>query len=606
MIEPSFTEDFVTDNQIYAAHPRPDWARKGWIPLNGIWKLKHGRREVDVMVPFPIGSKASMVDFDGVGLFRYSRSFDLPQLDKTKRYLLHVGASDHTTTVFLNGQRVGLHTGGYASFSFEITAFLEPLGNCIDVDVRDSRRWAQVRGKQTFRRRPFYVWYTSTAGIWQPIWIEETGHEFLVQGRVKADFRNMAVDIEAEVSSALQAKDFCEGEDSNGQDMRLELDICSPQGEWRTFNTNYFQQERRFRVRMPFAAIDLQLWSPATPHLYALRYRLISGSNTIDTVESYFGLRKITWKARQIFINNVPIYLRMVLVQGYYPGGVYTPLSYSRIENDIRTIKAMGFNGARIHQKIESPYFHYLCDRLGLLTTYEMPSFYRPCARVFEEYTQELREVIKRDAMHPSCLMWVLFNETWGIWGSYSRRGRTRRFVRSMVNLVKSNDPTRPVIDNSGWEHIQTDIVDFHHYLRSAAIARNVYAKIRNRDTSQLSRFSILKVLSFYLLNRVGTATRTIFLDEEAAEQTAPWLLSEFGGFGWYKNMDRGSVIDTIERYTIDAVESGLFCGYCLTQLYDVERETNGLLTFERSPKISVERMKKINAILPSQGCLRP
>ena len=606
MIQPSFIEDFANDDRIYAAHPRPDWARKGWMSLNGTWRLTHARHEVDVLVPFPIGSEASMVDLDGVGLFGYSRSFDFPKLDETKRYLLHVGASDHTTTVFLNGQRLGSHTGGYTSFSFEITAFLKPLGNRIDVNVRDSRRRSQVRGKQTFRRRPFYVWYAGTAGIWQPVWIEETGREFLVQGSVKADFSSMAIDIEAEVSPAAQADDFRAGDSSSGQDMRLELDICSPLGERRTFGANYFQQERRFRVRIPFTAIGILLWSPDAPRLYTLRYRLISGSIINDTVESYFGLRKITWDTREISINDVPIYLRMVLVQGYYPGGVYTPLSYSRLENDIRTIKEMGFNGARIHQKIESPYFHYLCDRLGLLTTYEMPSFYRSCSRVFEEYARELKEVISRDAMHPSCVMWILFNETWGIWGSYCRRGRTRRFVRSMVDLVKRNDPTRPVIDNSGWEHIRTDIVDFHHYLRSAAIARAAYAKIRNSDTSQLSRFSILKVLSFYLLNRVGTATRTIFLDEKAAEQTAPWLLSEFGGFGWYKNMDQGSVAETIERYTRDAVESGLFCGYCLTQLYDVERETNGLLTFERNPKTDAERMKKINAILPSQGCLRP
>jgi beta-galactosidase/beta-glucuronidase len=602
MIEPSFTEDFATDNQIYAAHPRPDWARKGWMPLNGTWRLRHGRREVDVLVPFPIGSKASMADFDGVGLFRYSRSFDFPQLNGTKRYLLHVGASDHTTTVFLNGQRVGSHTGGYTSFSFEITAFLKPLGNRIDVNVRDSRRWAQVRGKQTFRRRPFYVWYTGTAGIWQPVWIEEMGHEFLVQGSVKADFCSMAIDIEAEVSPAAQADDFRAGDNSSGQDIRLELDICSPLGEWRTFGANYFQQEKRFRVRIPFAAIGTLLWSPDAPRLYTLRYRLISGSILNDTVESYFGLRKITWHDRQISINDVPIYLRMVLVQGYYPGGVYTPLSYSRLENDIRTIKEMGFNGARIHQKIESPYFHYLCDRLGLLTTYEMPSFYRSCSRVFEEYARELKEVISRDAMHPSCVMWVLFNETWGIWGSYCRRGRTRQFVRSMVELVKSNDSTRPIIDNSGWEHILTDIVDLHHYLKSAATARIIYSKIRDKDATIILKFSFWKVLSFYLFNRVGTVTRTILLDKKAAGEKAPWLLSEFGGFGWYKNTDQGSVVETIERYTRDVLESRLFCGYCLTQLYDVEREENGLLTFERSPKIDAERMKKINAILPSQG----
>jgi hypothetical protein len=404
----------------------------------------------------------------------------------------------------------------------------------------------------------------------------------------------MAVDVKAEVNM----KDDC----PSGEGLHLEIDICSPTGKWQTFRTDFCQAERRFHTRIPFAAIGTKLWSPTTPNLYALQYRLISGLTAIDTVESYFGLRKITWNNRQISINDVPVYLRMVLVQGYYPGGAYTPLSYSRLQRDIQTIKDMGFNGARIHEKIESPYFHYLCDRLGLLTTYEMPSFYRPNSRVFKEYAQELIEVMSRDAMHPSCILWVLFNETWGIWGVYRRRGRTRQFVHSMFELVKTIDPTRPVIDNSGWEHMQTDIVDFHHYLNSAARARAAYAKIRDKKREIISGFSVWKVVSFYLFNRVGTATRTIFLDKNAAGDSAPWLLSEFGGFGWYDSKDRGSVVETIERYTRNAIESGLFCGYCLTQLYDVERETNGLLTFDRKPKVDIRSIQKINTIPPIQS----
>ena len=539
-----------------------------------------------------------MVPFEGVGLFRYSRFFDCPQMESTARYLLHMGASDHQTTVFLNGQLVGTHTGGYSSFSFEISAFLKSYSNRIEIQVRDSRRWAQVRGKQTFRRRSFYVWYTGIAGIWQPIWVEKTGREYLVRGSVKADFSRMAIDIEADVSPSPDVGDRRAGRDADrDDDVRLEVDICSPSGEGHTFYAVLAPKERRFVLRIPFASIGTQLWSPATPHLYALRYRLISGSATSDTVESYFGLRKISWSGKQVSLNDLPVFLRMVLVQGYYPGGAYTPLSYRRMEEDIRTIKEMGFNGARIHEKIESPYFHFLCDRLGLLTTYEMPSFYRASSRVFEEYSRELNDIIGRDSMHPSGIMWVLFNETWGIWGTYRSRGKTRRFVQAMVELVKSHDPSRPVIDNSGWEHMRTDIVDFHHYLKSAALARAAYRKIRDNDQGMLCRFSIWRVISFYLFNRVGAATRTIFLDRKAVGQTAPWLLSEFGGFGWYMNMDKGSVVENVEKYTRDAVESGLFCGYCLTQLYDVEKETNGLLTFERIPKIDTATIRAINAI---------
>jgi hypothetical protein len=264
-------------------------------------------------------------------------------------------------------------------------------------------------------------------------------------------------------------------------------------------------------------------------------------------------------------------------------------------------MKAMGFNGARIHQKIESPYFHYLCDRLGVLTTYEMPSFYWPTKRAFASYENELREVIRRDAMHPSCIAWVLFNETWGIWGVYGKRSGTRRFVERMLALVREADPTRLVIDNSGWEHVDTDIVDFHHYLNTAELARDLYRKMRKRDPETLRGFSLAGMLAFHLPGRVGTMTRSIFLDREAENRAqasgAPWFLSEYGGFGWYDSGDGGLVEDRIERYTRDIVATGLFCGYCLTQLYDVGGETNGLLDFERNPKVDFSWMRAINAI---------
>ncbi|HEY9594924.1 MAG TPA: glycoside hydrolase family 2 TIM barrel-domain containing protein, partial [Spirochaetia bacterium] len=416
-------------------------------------------------------------------------------------------------------------------------------------------------------------------------WIEETGASTVMDGRAVADFDGRSLAVEAVVSPDVG-------------DLTLALEIGSPEGRRWTFTAERVTPGS-FRARIPFDAIGPRLWSPDDPALYGLRYRLRRGGADVDAVESYFGLRKITWSSKGIAINDVPTYLRMVLVQGYYPGGSYTPRGPTAIERDIRAMKEMGFNGARIHEKIESPYFHYLCDRLGLLTTYEMPSFYRATRRVFREYEGELREIIARDAMHPSCVAWVLFNETWGIWRVYARRSPTRRFVTAMIALLKMADLTRPVIDNSGWEHLRTDIVDVHHYLKTAALARDFYARLRARDPATLGRLSRFGVIRFYVANTIGTETRAVFIDGDAANADAPWLLSEYGGFGWYAATDGGSAIDKIESYTRDAVASGLFCGYCLTQLYDVERETNGLLTFDRAPKVDPRRMREANAILP-------
>jgi hypothetical protein len=352
-----------------------------------------------------------------------------------------------------------------------------------------------------------------------------------------------------------------------------------------------------FRYDFSLDEIGAALWSPERPNLYALQYRLFSDGRVIDIVDSYFGLRKIEVTGEGIRINDVTTFLRMVLVQGYYPEGGYAPRSYRRMEEDIRTIQSMGFNGARIHQKIESPYFHYLCDRLGLLTTFEMPSFYAPSKKAFRAYESELREIIERDSLHPSSIMWILFNETWGIWGIYRAHSRTRRFVMDMVALLKDKDPSRPVIDNSGWEHIRTDIADFHHYLRSSELSRRVYARFRSGDPDILYKFSLSAVLAFYLFNRVGTATRSLFLERSADRDEVPRFLSEYGGFGWYEHTKGVSIVDDIETYTRDVIESDAFCGYCLTQLYDVEKETNGLLSFDRKPKIDIERMRKINSV---------
>jgi hypothetical protein len=269
------------------------------------------------------------------------------------------------------------------------------------------------------------------------------------------------------------------------------------------------------------------------------------------------------------------------------------------MEDDILALKNMGFNGARIHEKIESPRFHYLCDKLGLFTTFEMPSFYWPSRKAFAAYESELGEIIARDAMHPSAIAWVLFNETWGMWGMYRAGSATRRFMEKMLALVREMDPGRPVIENSGWEHFDTDIVDFHHYLGTAELARDAYRRMRNRDPGTMRGISLGAILSFYLGNGVATKTKPLFLNAEAeravSEKGSPWFLSEYGGFGWYGSAEKGSVEDKIERYTKDIVDSGLFCGYCLTQLYDVGSETNGLLAFDRGEKVDVQRMKSIN-----------
>jgi hypothetical protein len=191
--------------------------------------------------------------------------------------------------------------------------------------------------------------------------------------------------------------------------------------------------------------------------------------------------------------------------------------------------------------------------------------------------------------------MRMLFNETWGMWGMYGKKSKTRRFVLAMYDLAKRLDPTRPVIDNSGWEHLKTDIADFHHYLRNAALARDVYEGIREGREDIVSGFSVARTLAFYFRDQVPVKTRPIFLEKSAAAPDVPLFMSEYGGFGWYETEQKDAVIESIEEYTRDIVASGLFCGYCYTQLYDVGAEVNGLLSFDRKLKVDALRVRNAN-----------
>ncbi len=580
---------FHVDDLIYSAHPDPAWARKSWTSLDGVWKLEHRGRVKDITVPFPIGSEASGVDFRDSGTFIYRRTFSLPSYRADRSYLLRVGACDYETLVRVNGREVGRHTGGYASFSFDISAALAAGENSLELVVRDSHSPFQARGKQTPLRKAFFVWYEGISGLWQPIWIEETGRRYLERAETRVDFAARRVEVRAVPSPG------------SAEGLGLSVEVLSPSGGRRTFVSAQAGANSpagpggALTVSFGFDDFDSALWSEADPKLHALGLHLSQDGAELDSVESYFGLRDVKVDREGFRINGEKVYLRMVLDQGYYPGGVYAPRSYRQLEEDIAAIKAMGFNGARIHEKVESPYFHYLCDRLGLYTSFEMPSFYLPSRKAFRAYEGELRELVARDSVHPSCVMRMLFNETWGTWGMYRKSSGTRRFMLAMYDLAKFLDPTRPVIENSGWEHFKTDIADFHHYLKSAALAREVYAGIKAKDARLLYGFSLKAVLDFNFKDQVPTTTRSLFLEKGEDDDSLPLFLSEYGGFGWYHTDNKSAVIESIEEYTKDIVDSGIFCGYCYTQLCDVGAEVNGLFSFDRKPKVDLARLRAAN-----------
>ncbi len=600
---------------IYGEHPNPSWARRSWFSLDGIWNLsKTGRAgktsslSEQIQVPFPIGSGVSGVGSKDKGSWLYSRSFSLPDRPES-RWILHIGACDHEARIFVNGIALGKHRGGYSSISIDISEASRAGDNSLEILVKDSRSPFLVRGKQSFLPFPFLVWYPGMAGIWQSVWIEETGSLSIADASLEQDFSISMVKGRAWLHSltwnAKLGQSAVPGREDRKPEgdaelqpepsLRLEVSLMRPDGSQACLEASGPDLEGGFSFEFGFDTVGGALWSPENPVLHPILYRLVRGSEVLDQVESYFGLRKIGLKDGEFQLNDQALLLRFVLIQGYYPGGSYAAPSRELMEKDILAAKSMGFNGARIHQKVESPYFQYLCDRLGFLTSFEMPSFYLPSRRTFEDFEAELRSLIARDMAHPSCVLRILFNETWGVWGMYGRGSATRRFVVAMTELAKTLDPTRPVIDNSGWEHLGGDILDMHHYLKSPSLARTFYQAIQRRDPAILYGFSVPKVLAFNLFYQVATRTRSLFIDRDALIGDKPLFLSEYGGFGWYETEGKVDTVEQIGEYTRDIVDSDLFCGYCYTQLYDVGSETNGLLTADRKPKVDMNAMRKIN-----------
>ncbi|MCX7026390.1 MAG: hypothetical protein NT061_02620 [Spirochaetes bacterium] len=581
-------DQFHEDRLIFAEHPNPAWARRSWMSLDGVWNIRHGGFKKHIRVPFPIGSEASGVDFRDSGLFVYEREFNLENYSSSKSYILWIGACDYRTTVLVNDHEVGRHIGGYASFHFDITTAVKAGVNRMEIRVRDSHSPFQARGKQTFLRDAFFVWYSGISGIWQSVWIEEAGPIYLERAKTSVDLSKRTLSITA----SRCAKETGPSDDFS---LRLRVTIKSCDGSGKEAVVFLNADRGLFRATIGFEEFNALLWSVEDPNLHPMVLTLMSGDTVYDSVESYFGIREVRVGKDGIRINGASVFLKMVLDQGYYPAGVYTPKDFSCLEEDIRAVKAFGYNGVRVHEKVEAPYFSYLCDRLGLFTSFEMPSFYLPSARGFARYESELRELILRDSAHPSCILRMLFNETWGIWGIYRKSSKTSSFVLRMYELAKRLDPTRPVIENSGWEHFKTDIVDFHHYLRTASLARDVYKGIREGDEGIMGGFSLKRVLDFNFRNQVPTRTRSVFLEKPAEADTLPFFLSEYGGFGWYDTEKKDAVIESIEEYTKDILDSRLFCGYCYTQLYDVGAEVNGLMTFGRKTKVDIARVRKAN-----------
>lgn len=573
-------------------HPRPDFQRAEWLCLNGAWAFEYDDRDCGekerwylqhqysrhINVPFSYQSELSGIGSKDIhNCLWYQREFELPASLGRKRIFLKFGAVDFYAKVWVNGIYLGDHAGGYTPFSFDVT---EALQNSNTVVLRVEDRHfdrSQPRGKQMWTEEPFGCWYTGFSGIWQTVWIEAVAEVSLESIKLIPDIDQRQIELEVFLNG------FCEGLELH---VVIELDRQPITAARQTIGSRSVKLAVRLETDR-FAWNGIQLWTPETPNLYDIELKIMRNGQCLDCVRSYFGMRAVSVQDNRFLLNHVPYYQKLILDQGYYARGGITAANEAALINDLEMIKKMGFNGLRMHQKIEEPLFLYWCDRLGLLVWEEMPSFYRYDETAVKHQLREWPEVIARDYNHPAIVTWVPFNESWGV-AAVGHDATQQNYIKSIYYLTKSLDNTRLVIDNDGWEHTDTDICTIHDYEQDGERLFRVYA---NPDR-------VLKGAPSAMYPRFVFAAGYGYKNQ-------PVMISECGGIafsgsdGWGYGDGAANETEFMARFQglLDAVQKlDYVCGYCYTQLTDVEQERNGLMTMARQMKIDPEAIRRINA----------
>ncbi len=563
-------------------HPRPQLIRNEWLNLNGEWTFRfdpgrsgseagwqnsHGF-EQKIIVPFcPESRLSGVAHTDFIECMWYHRKLRIPAEWTGKKILLHFGGIDYRCEVFLNGQSIGRHAGGVSPFCLDLSGHVQ-TGNEYDLTVKvidEPRSHLQAFGKQSPWLKSKGCVYTRTTGIWQTVWLEAVSPLGLKQCRVTPDFDNGAFTFTPRYFST---------ERGNSLHVRI-LDGDKAAAEFVTATADGIP----FTIKLPCP----KAWAPGNPFLYEIEYEVKSADGKmLDAVQSYAGLRKFHIEGDRLFLNNEPIFLRLVLDQGFYPEGIWTAPSDEALKNDIVLSMKAGFNGARLHQKIFEERFHYWADKLGYLTWAEFPDwgmgFWQHFTTEPGNYFQSFRDyyaqwavLVERDANHPSIVTWTPFNETCGA----KDPAEHARFLSDIYDLTKSLDPSRPVNDSSGYVHAKTDLWTVHNYTQSPE--------------------ELLKQLN----------AEPVFMNHPDMEKDAyahqPYLVDEYGGVkyipegrsayadnSWgYGNAPAGmkEALERIRGVTGTIVRHPRIAGYCYTQLTDVEQEQNGVYCYDRTPK---------------------
>ncbi|MFJ4209452.1 glycoside hydrolase family 2 protein [Paenarthrobacter sp. NPDC089675] len=587
-------------------HPRPQLVRDTWLNLNGTWGfeidagdsgLERGLRtrelSRDILVPFAPESAISGVEHvDFMEAVWYRKAVTIPPEWAGLKTLLHFGAVDHDATVWVNGVEVARHRGGFTPFTADLSDVAEPGAEAvIVVRARDSRHDMQARGKQATWYNNTHCQYTRTTGIWQTVWLEAVPDIHIKRLRITPNLADASLTVEVPVSR-------------NRKGHTVAATLSSGEGTVSESKTSA-DLDLAPSVRLSIPEDRLRPWSPEDPFLYDLRVSIKDPSGRIvDEVKSYAAIRSVALDGKVVRINGKAVFQRLVLDQGYWPESLMTSPDDAALVKDIELSMQAGFNGARLHQKVFEERFLYHADRLGYLVWSEFGDWgvsgggtighnQQPTA----SFVAQWLEVLQRDYNHPSIIGWCPLNETHQ--HLHDRITVLDDVTQAMFLATKLADPTRPVIDASGYSHRvrDTDIYDSHSYEQDP-------------DKFRLEQEGLAEGKPF--LNRAHDGE-----DYSVPYNGQPFFVSEFGGIWWNEAEARqaaeaaGTDVESSWGYGQRVASEEEFyarfeglCsvlldnpdmfGYCYTQLTDVFQEKNGIFNFDRGGKFDLDRIRAV------------
>ncbi len=549
-------------------HPRMQFRRDNWINLNGCWQFEIDQSRSGyarglhqnaaplksiITVPFcPESALSGIGHTDFINAVWYRRTITLSPADDL--LFLHFGAVDYACTVYVNGQEAGHHKGGYTSFSVDITPYVHEGDNDLCVYAEDDTRDTTIpSGKQSHEYHSFGCFYTRTTGIWQTVWLE----------RVPKTHIKQVVYTPQPYSSTVTMQFTLQGEAT------LDIDVTYDDKSMATLH----QESAVGVITFTLPLAETYLWEPGHGRLYDVTLRFGD-----DTVHSYFGLRDIRIDGHDVLINNKRVFQRLVLDQGYYPDGIYTAPTDDDLRRDIELSLAVGFNGARLHEKVFEERYLYHADRMGYLVWGEYPDWgldYTDPAHI-HHILPEWIEAVTRDRNHPAVIGWCPHNETWDKDG----RKQHNDSIALLYHVTKQIDPSRPCIDTSGNYHVVTDIFCVHNYEQDPHVLKAQYDTLMTDG----ELFDVFRDRQTY--------------------RGEPCFVSEYGGIAWnaddsgwgYGNAptDIEAFYERFDGLTKALLDNDRMFGFCYTQLTDVEQEQNGLYTYDRQPKFDTARLRDI------------